>query len=434
MSDRELLERMRADWNRRAGEDAHYYVAFGRRGQDQAEFLATAADVVRALTRELRRLPPPRPGQPRRALEIGCGPGRLMRPLSRHFTEIHGVDVSDEMVRLGRERLRDIPHARVHRNDGAAVDLFADEYFDFAYSYAVFQHIPSREVVFRYLREMRRVLRTGGYMRCQINGLPASAKAYDTWHGVRISAAEIVQFGRANDLQLLALEGTSTQYMWTTLRKRPRGWRPQAAARKPQIVRITNAYSSEPLVPNRGRFACVSLWLEGLSEDCDLDHLEAAIGGSRAEPYFIGPPEVDCLQQLNIALPPSIGTGLMPVELLWLGQPLAPTVFIRVVPAGPTVPRLISVTDGVSLLSGSRIVSRFVKLILEEVFDPGQVRASVDGVPVEEIDYFCTDPWMPKCEVNLTLPAAAGPGRHELSIQVGSRRFAPVPIEIAGSS
>ena len=39
-----------------------------------------------------------------RALEIGCGPGRLMKPLSRNFGEIHGVDVSDEMVRLARER------------------------------------------------------------------------------------------------------------------------------------------------------------------------------------------------------------------------------------------------------------------------------------------------------------------------------------------
>ena len=46
-----------------------------------------------------------------RALEIGCGPGRLMRPMSRHFVEIHGVDVSDEMIALAKEKLRDIPNA-----------------------------------------------------------------------------------------------------------------------------------------------------------------------------------------------------------------------------------------------------------------------------------------------------------------------------------
>ena len=37
MNDPNVLERMRADWNERAGEDANYYVAFGRREQEEAE-------------------------------------------------------------------------------------------------------------------------------------------------------------------------------------------------------------------------------------------------------------------------------------------------------------------------------------------------------------------------------------------------------------
>src|SRR5579883_2349898 len=106
MEDPKVLERMRADWNQRASEDAYYYVAFGRREQDDEEFFATAADVVRGLTAELKRLK-------RRdaALEIGCGPGRLMRPMARLFGEVHGIDVSDEMIRLAKERLRDVPNA-----------------------------------------------------------------------------------------------------------------------------------------------------------------------------------------------------------------------------------------------------------------------------------------------------------------------------------
>jgi hypothetical protein len=80
MPDPELMERMRVDWNRRADEDANYFAAFGRRGQDDREFLSTGSDVVRDLERELKRAP----GR-NAALEIGCGPGRLMRPMSRHF-------------------------------------------------------------------------------------------------------------------------------------------------------------------------------------------------------------------------------------------------------------------------------------------------------------------------------------------------------------
>src|SRR5579871_4277521 len=98
-----VSERMREEWNARAREDAHYYVAFGGRGQAEEDFDATAADVLRLLESNLPRIAcDPK----RRALEIGCGPGRLMKPLSRHFGEIHGVDVSDEMIRIARERLQ----------------------------------------------------------------------------------------------------------------------------------------------------------------------------------------------------------------------------------------------------------------------------------------------------------------------------------------
>src|SRR5689334_15201902 len=151
----ELLQRMRADWNERAAEDANYYVAFGRRDQDDAEFFATAGDVLRLLAGELKRL-----RSRTAALEIGCGPGRLMRPLSRSFRELHGLDISDEMIRLAGERLRDAPNAFPHHNSGTDLAIFPDEKFDFVYSYAVFQHIPSREVVLQYLREARRVLKT----------------------------------------------------------------------------------------------------------------------------------------------------------------------------------------------------------------------------------------------------------------------------------
>ena len=56
MDDPKILERMRADWNDRAGEDAYYYVAFGRREQDDEEFFGTAADVVAGLVWDLKRV------------------------------------------------------------------------------------------------------------------------------------------------------------------------------------------------------------------------------------------------------------------------------------------------------------------------------------------------------------------------------------------
>src|SRR5438046_1135845 len=132
MPDSDLPQQMRAEWNERALEDAYYYVAFGRRGQEDEEFFATAADVVHGLEAELKRFPAG-DRRARRALEIGCGPGRLMRPMSWNFGEIHGVDVSDEMIRLAAEKLQNVPNAFPLATDGTDLWCYPDAFFDFVY-------------------------------------------------------------------------------------------------------------------------------------------------------------------------------------------------------------------------------------------------------------------------------------------------------------
>ena len=90
-----VAESMREDWNRRAREDANYYVAFGRKNQSEDEFLATANEAAAIFESLLFRLPVT-DKENRRALEIGCGPGRLMIPMSKHFAEIHvGRDLQE---------------------------------------------------------------------------------------------------------------------------------------------------------------------------------------------------------------------------------------------------------------------------------------------------------------------------------------------------
>ena len=163
MADPDVSARMRDDWNARAREDAGYYVAFGRRDQDDAEFFATATQVINNLEKELKRVPA-KERTHWKALEIGCGPGRLMRPMSRHFAEIHGIDVSDEMIARATENLRETPNAFAHVGDGSRLSQFEDASIDFIYSYAVFQHIPSRDVVLEYLGEIQRVLKPGGVL------------------------------------------------------------------------------------------------------------------------------------------------------------------------------------------------------------------------------------------------------------------------------
>jgi len=435
MADTDVSSRMRDDWNARAREDAGYYVAFGARDQDDAAFFATATETVNSLETELRRVP-----HKQRthwvALEIGCGPGRLLRPMSRHFAEIHGVDVSDEMIALAQEKLRDIPNAHAQVCDGAHLSAFEDESIDFVYSYAVFQHIPSRDVVLQYMREVQRVLKPGGLARLQLNGLPRSSDdQYGTWSGSRFSASEILEFAQMRDLQVLALEGESTQYMWTTWRKHPAGWNAAQMDRTfaeypSRIRRITNAGSSEPLAPSRGRFASISIWVESLPHDAGLNHLRVTIGDSLGHIIYIGPADNIGLQQITVILPELEATGLLPVELRWLDTPIAPPTTLRVIPPGPSVPRIRSVTDGVNLVAGTRIETRTVKMTLEEIARPFEIEASVNGQPVVNLEYFCVDPRPQVFEVNFQLPEDLKPGAYPLEVRIGRRKLAPVGLHV----
>lgn len=435
MSDPEVASRMREDWNARAREDAGFYVAFGRRNSGEAEFFDTATQVVKRLEWELSRVPFDR-RRDWRALEIGCGPGRLMRPLSRYFAEIHGVDVSDEMIALAREKLRDIPNAYLHVTDGSSLAQFKDESFELVFSYAVFQHVPSRDVVFEYLRETERVLKPDGFALLHFSGLVRRMAGIDTWDGVRFSSSEILDFARLHDFQVLALEGIGTQYMWTIWRKRPAGWQTAQDSRKHEaavrIRRITNTNSSEPVAPSRGLFASISIWVEDLPAEAGLHDLQVAVGASFGTVCYIGPPDQAGLQQVNVMLPDLEATGLLPVEMHWLGRRISPPVTLRVIPPGPSVPRIRFITDGVNLSAGTRIETRSVKVTLEEIARPEEMEASIDGYPVRDLEFFCTDPRPQRFEVNFLLPEEIGPGPHQLTVRIGRRKLAPVTIEVMG--
>ena len=410
--DQGVRDQMRAEWNERAREDAHYFVAFGRRDQDDEGFFETGAALARELESELKRLPPA-PAASRRALEIGCGPGRLMRPLSRLFGEIHGIDVSDEMIARAKENLRGIPHAHPRHASGSDLSAFPDGHFDFVYSYAVFQHIPSAAVVLSYLRETARVLRPGGVARLQINGLPLTAKAYTTWEGVRIQADEVRALAAEVGVRLLSLTGVGTQYMWATWQK------PLAAACR--IRAISNAFSSEQAVPGSGRLACAALSIENLPEDCDLNSLQVRIDGVAGEICYIGPRSGNGFTQVNVFLPPGLRTGMLPVRVEFEGRVLCAEHAVRVIMPGPAVPRLTALSDAVNLLSPQNIESGLIKATIEEVDDIGTFRATVDGVAATEIETFRTDPLAERWEVNFGVPKRIPSGGHVLEIGLGRR-------------
>jgi SAM-dependent methyltransferase len=93
---------------------------------------------------------------------LAAGVGRFTRAWKRTFDEVHGVDVSKEMI--ARARVLNQGHAGLvfHHAPGDSLPMFPGDHFDLVFSYVVLQHIPDPEITFNYLSEIGRVLRPNG--------------------------------------------------------------------------------------------------------------------------------------------------------------------------------------------------------------------------------------------------------------------------------
>ena len=106
-----------------------------------------------------------------RALDFGCGVGRLTQALADEFGEVVGVDISSTMIAAAAQYNRH--GARVHYlvNTAADLRLLDDDGFDFIYSSKTLQHIPPAAAE-SYIREFIRVLRPGGLAIFQLRNGP----------------------------------------------------------------------------------------------------------------------------------------------------------------------------------------------------------------------------------------------------------------------
>ena len=171
----DIASKMRQDWNRRASQNARFWIATDDFRSDEA-----FADSGEETARSLLELLPRDQVEDWRALEIGCGIGRVLRPLSRSFAELRGVDVSDEMIARSRVWLAGAHNVETRVNSGVDLSAFADAEFDLVYAYVAFQHMP-RPVVASYLRESNRVLSVGGRLAFQMQlGVPTDPPLDDT--------------------------------------------------------------------------------------------------------------------------------------------------------------------------------------------------------------------------------------------------------------
>ncbi len=102
-----------------------------------------------------------------RAIDFGCGAGRLTRALHQYFDEVIGIDIAPSMVKLATELHEGIDGVRFIVNASSTLAVIASDSVDFVYSRLVLQHIHPRYVR-GYLTEFVRVLRPGGVLLFQL--------------------------------------------------------------------------------------------------------------------------------------------------------------------------------------------------------------------------------------------------------------------------
>ena len=132
---------------------------------DEAGFLETGRHHVAHLMDEADRLVPHR--RRGRALDFGCGIGRLTVALADYYDEVVGVDIADSMVEQARHRNPAPDRIRYEHNTNPDLLRFPTGRFDLVCSWIVLQHMPP-PLIRAYVTELVRVVGTGGLLVFQL--------------------------------------------------------------------------------------------------------------------------------------------------------------------------------------------------------------------------------------------------------------------------
>jgi arsenite methyltransferase len=143
----------------------------------------TAFEQKQAVTREQLR-------SDSTVLEVGCGTGSLALQMARFAGHIHALDISDEMLRIAREKQAAQGVANVTFQQGTldGESPFPREHFDSVWAYSILHLVPDRRHVLRVSFDL---LKPGGSL------VVSSVCLGDGWVPYRPLLAVMRWFGKA---------------------------------------------------------------------------------------------------------------------------------------------------------------------------------------------------------------------------------------------
>ena len=212
--------RMKKEWDARAKMDPLRAIATDH-SQNEDDFWRSGIDEIKSIlglsSSRFEKIVYQKDPKKMRVLEIGCGIGRLLIPTSRIFGQAIGVDVSSEMIHKGKKYVENLPNCQIFENNGIDLSEFSDNYFDFCFSFIVFQHIPEKKIVEKYISEVSRVLKPHCLFRFQVRGtITTKPQEITTWDGVQFSSDEIHKIAQVNNFEIIEEGNEKDEYYWLT--------------------------------------------------------------------------------------------------------------------------------------------------------------------------------------------------------------------------
>jgi SAM-dependent methyltransferase len=226
-------------WDQRARENAYFFIdnrlayrdtdpdRFWASGERDLDTLLKTLDVEIAADDEV--------------LEIGCGVGRMTRPIAARAGDVIALDVSAEMLAQAREENPELDHVTWIHGDGTSLGEIGDASVDACVSHVVLQHIPDPSVILHYVTEMGRVLRPGGWAAFQVSndervhaprrsrirdrvrafaGRAPKGQDHPAWRGSSVTVAGVREAAALGGMAVERVVGEGTQFCLVLARRR----------------------------------------------------------------------------------------------------------------------------------------------------------------------------------------------------------------------
>lgn len=148
-------------------------------------------------------------------LDIGSGIGRMTESFAKDFGEVYGIDIAPTMTEIAKRRLGNLQNVQFATTDGVTIP-FAEHKFDLVFSYLVFPHIDSREVVIGYLNEIRRTLKPEGIAKIQLRTGPG-VRRWVWSYGLSFTEGEAAELASRAGLRILNAHIEDEKNLWLTL-------------------------------------------------------------------------------------------------------------------------------------------------------------------------------------------------------------------------